>query len=155
MANNIVQLIDKDNNNIFPVAGSMAGDSVTTTMIQDNAVTSAKMDWTTMGGTERIGDITVSVGSLNANEQHLIQFPNGMIYVSISLNNVTMSANTAYDLITLPNDLVPTGNSLLNGVSYNTSYGGAYVNKNAKTIKGWVGIGISGKEFNINGWYKI
>lgn len=43
MANNIVQLIDKDNNNIFPVAGSMAGDSVTTSMIQDNAVTSAKI----------------------------------------------------------------------------------------------------------------
>lgn len=42
MANKVVQLIDNNNDNIFPVAGSMAGDSVTTGMIQDEAVTADK-----------------------------------------------------------------------------------------------------------------
>lgn len=50
MANQVVQLTDKDNNNIFPVAGSMAGDSVETSMIKDEAVTSSKIDWTTFVG---------------------------------------------------------------------------------------------------------
>ena len=44
MANKVVQLIDKDDNNIFPVAGSMAGDSIATGMIQDDAITTAKID---------------------------------------------------------------------------------------------------------------
>lgn len=43
MADRIVQLIDKDNNNIYPVAGSMAGDSIMTAMLQDGAVTTAKV----------------------------------------------------------------------------------------------------------------
>ena len=43
MANKVVQLIDNNNDNIFPVAGSMAGDSITTGMIQDDAVTMAKI----------------------------------------------------------------------------------------------------------------
>lgn len=43
MANNIVQLQDKQGNNIFPIAGSMAGDSVTTQMLQDGAVTTDKI----------------------------------------------------------------------------------------------------------------
>ena len=44
MANKVVQLIDKDDNNIFPVAGSIAGDSITTGMIKDDAITTAKID---------------------------------------------------------------------------------------------------------------
>lgn len=47
MANNIVQLEDRSGNNIFPVAGSMAADSITTQMLQDNSVTSDKIDWAT------------------------------------------------------------------------------------------------------------
>lgn len=129
--------------------------AVTTAKISDSQVTKAKIDWTTMGGTERVGDITVTLGSLNNNEQHVLQFPNGMVYVSLSVNNATMSSNTAYDVCTLPNDLVPGGNSLLNACSYVNSYGGAYINKNAKTIKAWVGNSITGKELNINGWYKL
>lgn len=48
MANKIVQLEDKAGNNLFPVAGSMKGDSITTAMIQDKAVTYDKMDYSNM-----------------------------------------------------------------------------------------------------------
>lgn len=45
MANKIVQLQDKTNtDNLFPIAGGMAADSITTAMIQDDAVTNAKID---------------------------------------------------------------------------------------------------------------
>lgn len=43
MANNIVQLQDKAGNNIFPIAGGMAADSITTAMLQDGAVTGGKI----------------------------------------------------------------------------------------------------------------
>jgi hypothetical protein len=43
MADKIVQLIDKDNNNIYPVAGSMADDSIMTAMLKDGSVTPAKV----------------------------------------------------------------------------------------------------------------
>ncbi len=42
MANEVVQLTDDTNNNIFPIAGGMASDSITTAMLQDGSVTSAK-----------------------------------------------------------------------------------------------------------------
>ena len=43
MANNIVQLTDDTNNNIFPIAGGMASDSIITAMLQDEAVTAGKL----------------------------------------------------------------------------------------------------------------
>lgn len=43
MPNKIVQLVDNENNNIYPVAGSLAQDSVTTSTINDGAVTTAKL----------------------------------------------------------------------------------------------------------------
>lgn len=43
MANNIVQLTDDAGNNIFPIAGGMASNSITTGMIQDDAVTASKI----------------------------------------------------------------------------------------------------------------
>lgn len=71
MSNQIVQLTDKDNNNIFPVAGSMAGESieagmikdgaVTTAKIADSAVTSGKIDWASLGITYQPGDSVQSV----------------------------------------------------------------------------------------------
>lgn len=44
MAEKIVQLIDNNNDNIYPVAGSLKDGSVTTSTISDEAVTSAKID---------------------------------------------------------------------------------------------------------------
>lgn len=48
MANNIAQLKDYNDNNIFPIAGGMVADSVTTQMLQDGSVTSDKIDWATI-----------------------------------------------------------------------------------------------------------
>jgi hypothetical protein len=48
MANIVTQLQNKDGDNLYPLAGGMAADSVTTQMIQDGAVTSDKVDWTTL-----------------------------------------------------------------------------------------------------------
>lgn len=50
MPNKIVQLIDNEDNNIYPVAGSLAQGSVTTSTINDGAVTAAKVDFRTMPG---------------------------------------------------------------------------------------------------------
>ena len=46
MTNKVVQLEDKSGNNLYPLAGGMAADSVTTAMLQDTAVTPAKIDFT-------------------------------------------------------------------------------------------------------------
>ena len=51
MANKITQLVNKDGDNLYPLAGGILSDSVTTDMIQDDAVTSDKIDWTTIGDT--------------------------------------------------------------------------------------------------------
>ena len=48
MANKIVQLQNKDGDNIFPVSAGLASDSVTTDMIQDGAVTDEKIDFSTL-----------------------------------------------------------------------------------------------------------
>lgn len=47
MANKTVQLTNEDGDNLYPLAGGMAADSITTAMVQDGAVTSDKIDWTT------------------------------------------------------------------------------------------------------------
>lgn len=61
MVNKIVQLEDKEGNNVFPVAGSMASDSITTAMLQDGAVTSDKIDFATLDKVDIItGGITLS-----------------------------------------------------------------------------------------------
>ena len=47
MANKIVQLINEDNDNVYPLAGGMAADSIDTQMLKDGSVTSDKIDFTT------------------------------------------------------------------------------------------------------------
>lgn len=44
MADKIVQLVDEDNNNIYPISRGVAADSVDTAALKDNSVTSAKID---------------------------------------------------------------------------------------------------------------
>ena len=48
MADKIVQLVDDQNNNIYPISRGVAADSVDTNAIQDGAVTSDKIDWSTL-----------------------------------------------------------------------------------------------------------
>ena len=49
MADKIVQLVDDQNNNIYPISRGVAANSVDTNAIQDGAVTSDKIDSTTLG----------------------------------------------------------------------------------------------------------
>lgn len=49
MTEKIVQLVDKDNNNLYPVAGSLKQGSVTTSTINGKAVTADKIDFSTLG----------------------------------------------------------------------------------------------------------
>lgn len=78
MANKIVQLQNKDGDNIFPVSAGLASDSVTTDMIQDGAVTSDKVDFTTFDQdittgaiannavtTAKIANTAVTAGKIN------------------------------------------------------------------------------------------
>lgn len=45
MVDKIVQLVDKDNNNVYPIAGALAQGSVNTSTINDGAVTVGKMNF--------------------------------------------------------------------------------------------------------------
>lgn len=59
MADRIVQLTDEDDNNIFPAAGTMPTGAITTNMLQNNSVTSDKIDFTTISGVLPMGYTTV------------------------------------------------------------------------------------------------
>lgn len=48
MADKVVQLVDKDNNNVYPIAGALAQGSVNTGTINDGAVTAEKIDFSTL-----------------------------------------------------------------------------------------------------------
>ena len=48
MANKVVQLINEDNDNLYPLSGGVLSDSITTDMLKDDSVTSDKIDWTTI-----------------------------------------------------------------------------------------------------------
>jgi len=50
MANQVVTIIDNEGNNIYPVAGALMQESVTTSTINNGAVTADKIDFTTLGG---------------------------------------------------------------------------------------------------------
>ena len=50
MTDKVVQLVDAESNNIFPVAGSLKSGSVTTNTINDGAVTADKIDTSTLPG---------------------------------------------------------------------------------------------------------
>lgn len=55
MSNKIIQLTDKStNDNLYPLAGGMASDSITTAMLQNDAVTAAKASFTTYSITEQV-----------------------------------------------------------------------------------------------------
>lgn len=73
MVDKVVQLQDKDANNLYPVAGSLKQGSVTTSTINDGAVTAAKIDTSTLPGktfaevsligTERAGSTYVDLST--------------------------------------------------------------------------------------------
>ena len=65
MANKVVQLINEDNDNLYPLSGGVLSDSITTDMLKDDSVTSDKIDSTTLyeytgTGHGESGNITLS-----------------------------------------------------------------------------------------------
>ena len=84
MANKITQLVNKAGDNLYPLAGGIMSDSVTTDMIQDGAVTSSKIDWTTLG--------------VSTTEQVIGQYDNKTLYrkaiVVPANSNTSVSVNT-------------------------------------------------------------
>lgn len=106
MSNNIVQLVDKDSNNIFPIAGSMAADSITTAMIQDESVTPEKIgvSVSTVSATMKAGsgsDTTVTLNKIPLGGNLYIL--SGIVHATAS--SVTSGSRTNIKL-TLPDDLV-------------------------------------------------
>lgn len=61
MADKVVQLIDKDNNNVYPIAGALAQGSVNTSTINDGAVTADKINYSTMRG----GNVPIATSSMH------------------------------------------------------------------------------------------
>ena len=108
MANKIVQLQNKDGDNIFPVSAGLASDSITTDMIQDGAVTDEKIDWTTLesaglaylkGNTYTINSTNVAMigtGFVTSGQSRAwISLPLGRIVVG----NPSITVNSLYGAI--------------------------------------------------------
>lgn len=91
MANKITQLVNKDGDNLYPLAGGILSDSVATDMIQDGAVTSDKIDSATLYPLIQSG-----THNLNSAAWETIQFPHPFSttpHVIATLN--TQNAETA------------------------------------------------------------
>ena len=58
MANKITQLVNESGDNLYPLAGGMAADSINTQMLKDGSVTSDKIDSATL----LKGDVTFASG---------------------------------------------------------------------------------------------
>lgn len=117
MTDKIVQLVDNENNNIYPVAGSLAQGSVTTSTINDGAVTGAKIDW---------GDI--SLGEV----------------VDLSLASGVTLPNTAYNGT---NSVLSTSNTAFSGGTYLLSMCSVPVLLSNKDYQANVGYRIDGGDW--------
>ena len=62
MANKITQLVNESGDNLYPLAGGMAADSIDTEMLKDGSVTSDKIDWATINASE----ISMSYSDINS-----------------------------------------------------------------------------------------
>jgi hypothetical protein len=136
MANNIVQLTDDQNNNIFPVAGGMAGDSITTAMLQDGVVTAAKINSTTVAFTDFI---TLSTGFALQGTNNAVYVSGNILYATFlikkSSGNFTSTQDTigviksGYRPLTTINTATFLGSTeyRVQGIAY------LYVNKNGNT----------------------
>lgn len=89
MANIVTQLQNKDGDNLYPLAGGMAADSITTAMIQDGAVTTGKIaagavtsDKTNFTVSDVAATMTVGNGSATNVTLKKIDLGNGLFMVT-------------------------------------------------------------------------
>lgn len=94
MANKIVQLEDKNNDDIFPIAGGMKDDSITTAMIKNGAVTAAKLNPTIFESSSSNSTI-FSAGTYlviaSINYRPISASSYGAADLELQLNNATIS----------------------------------------------------------------
>lgn len=65
MADQVVTLIDNEGTNLYPVAGALKQGSVTTSTINDGAVTADKIDFTTLGGNYSTNEVDTGFTWIN------------------------------------------------------------------------------------------
>lgn len=117
MSNQVVQLTDANNNNLFPLAGGMAADSITTNMIQDDAITDDKIDWSS---TVQEGTITMTTGWTAGGSSYCRKQGN-VVQWNINLTGTsTMATNTTYVVGRLPAGFIPSADTVQTGI-YRTS----------------------------------
>ena len=124
MSNQIVQLTDKDTNNIFPVAGSMAGNSIETGMIKDGAVTTAKI---TDGSitTAKIADSAVTSGKIDWGSLGITYQPGDSVQsVYPTWGFITVDDDPTMARLFIPLAKVPKASTVtFSGGAGNASYG--------------------------------
>lgn len=117
MSNQVVQLTDANNNNLFPLAGGMAANSITTNMVQDDAITDGKIDWSS---TVQEGTITMNTG-WTASADSYCRKQGNIVQWNIRLTgNSTMVTNTTYVVGKLPAGFIPIQDTVQIGI-YRTS----------------------------------
>ena len=106
MEDKIVILEDLDGNNIYPISRGLATNSVDTNAIQNGAVTSAKIDWTTMRAT--FSGVTDSLGFLSVPRS--VVAPSTGIIFGARLNSITTGSGdygaSFIDILTNYNDAI-------------------------------------------------
>ena len=113
MANKITQLVNESGDNLYPLAGGMAADSISTEMLKDGAVTSDKIDWTTIQKIDVSGYLKAgtSTGTAVIYKFGRVCVLNLAVYVG-----ETVAANTwGYILQNLPANLHPAESIFLSG----------------------------------------
>lgn len=98
MANKITQLVNKDGDNLYPLAGGILSDSVTTDMLQDESVTSDKIDWsTTQHFSSYISDVVnVTINSGGGLIRHFSEFFGGTTAFNQMMNGKAIAAANVF-----------------------------------------------------------
>ena len=99
MVDKIVQLKDNQDNNVYPVAGSMKQGSITTNMLNDGAVTASKLDNNSVVSTSQItvtyfGGINTGGNSVTRNA-NLITLKGGLKILCIPQTDTGIYASDA------------------------------------------------------------
>lgn len=156
MVDKIVQLVDKDNNNIYPLSRGVAADSIDTNAIQDGAVTSQKIDSATII-TSPVGKVTAVTGVIQSS--HLDAILDKMVFLNVSIElSTAYQAGTNYSLLTVSSEYRPSSNIILMGFCDDGTRGnlgevGAYLDSASGTI--YAKTSKNNTRINLSGFWTI